>query len=351
MSGPGPSAGELSHENAGGADSLNLDVHVPAALDGQRVDRTVSLLGGVSRRAAAEAVENGTVTLDGRPLRVRSTPLRVGQHLRATLPAKRGADPRPDATVGFAVVHADDDLVVVDKPAGLVVHHGAGQRGATLVDGLLARFPDLARLVEAGVGDGDRPGIVHRLDKGTSGLLVVARSPAAFASISAQLRRHEVDRRYLALVAGIVAADRGEIEAPIGRSARRPERMTVRAGGRPARTRYQVRARFDHPVPLSFVEATLETGRTHQVRVHFDAIGHPVIGDDRYGGPGARPPSLIAMLGSRRLFLHAWRLGLEYPEGNPRRWEAPLPADLADVLAMLEQRHPEAGDGGGAVIG
>lgn len=327
---------------AGGAQTIDLDVQVPPALDGQRVDRALSMLSGVSRRAAAEAVDSGSVTLEGKPVRTRSTPLRAGQHLRAALTASSGDRPQPDEDVAFTVVHADADLVVVDKPAGLVVHHGAGHRGATLVDGLVARFPDLGRLADAGVGDPDRPGIVHRLDKGTSGLLVVARSPAAFASLSAQLRRHQAERRYLALVAGAVEADRGEIEAPIGRSARRPERMTVRSGGRPARTRYEVRARYALPVPLSLVEATLETGRTHQVRVHFDAIGHPVIGDDRYGGAAARPPAVVGRLRGPRLFLHAWRLSFEYPEGNWSQWEAPLPADLADVLSWLEEGAPES---------
>jgi len=238
--------------------------------------------------------------------------------------------------VAFTVVHAEDDFVVVDKPAGLVVHHGAGHRGATLVDGLLARFPDLAGLAERGVGERDRPGIVHRLDKGTSGLLVVARSPAAFVALAGQMRRHEAERRFLALVAGTLGPERGEIEAPIGRSARRPDRMTVRAGGRPARTHYVVRGRFERPVPLTLVEATLETGRTHQVRVHFDAIGHPVIGDDRYGRSAARPPAVLSRLSGGRLFLHAWRLSFEYPPGTRRQWEAPLPEELTEVLAWLE---------------
>lgn len=314
---------------------LELDVEVPAALDGQRVDRALALLSGLPRRTATEAVEGGAVTVDGKTVGARSTALHAGQRLRATLVEKPPAAPQPDPAVAFTVVHADEDLVVVDKPAGLVVHHGAGHRAATLVDGLLARFPDLAALAETGVGDPGRPGIVHRLDKGTSGLLVVARSPAAHAALSDQLRRHQAERRYLALVAGKVEADRGTIEAPIGRSARRPDRMTVGAGGRPARTHYAVRQRFDRPVPLTFIEATLETGRTHQVRVHFDAIGHPVVGDDRYGGQAARPAAVVRRLATGRVFLHAWRLSVEYPEGVRRQWEAPLPADLAAVLAWL----------------
>jgi 23S rRNA pseudouridine1911/1915/1917 synthase len=320
-----------------------LDVEVPAALDGQRVDRALSMLTGVSRRVAAEAVVSGRVVVDGEVVQARSTALRAGQRLGALLGEEPVSGPRPDAQVTFTVLHADRDLIVVDKPAGLVVHHGAGHRAGTLVDGLLARFPDLAELAGAGVGDPQRPGIVHRLDKGTSGLLVVARSPEAFASLSAQLRHHLAERQYLALLSGRLSSDRGEIDAPIGRSARRPERMTVRVGGRLARTRYAVRARFDHPVPLSLVEATLETGRTHQVRVHFAAVGHPVIGDDRYGGAAARPSAVVSRLGRPRLFLHAWRLSLEYPEGTRRVWEAPLPAELSDVLAWLEQGGAPSG--------
>ncbi len=321
----------------------HLDVEVPAALNGQRVDRALSMLTGVSRRVAAEAVDAGRVAVDGRVVQARSTALRTGQRLGALLPEEQAPVPRPDADVRFSVVYADEDLVVVDKPAGLVVHHGAGHRGGTLVDGLLARFPDLAGLSDAGVGDRQRPGIVHRLDKGTSGLLVVARSPAAFASLSTQLRDHVADRRYLALLSGTLDSDHGEIDAPIGRSVRRPDRMTVRAGGRLARTRYDVRARFEHPVPLSLVEATLETGRTHQVRVHFSAIGHPVIGDDRYGGSAARPAAVVSRLGGPRLFLHAWRLSVEYPEGERRVWEAPLSPELSDVLAWLEDGGAPSG--------
>lgn len=313
---------------------MSVDLVVPVALDGQRVDRALSMLTGASRRVAAEALSNDDVRIDGRPARARSTPLHSGQRLQATLPAPVGVGPTPDPEVGFGVVYADADLVVVDKPAGLVVHHGAGHHGGTLVDGLLARFPDLAALADAGVGDPARPGIVHRLDKGTSGLLVVARSAAAFEALSAQLRRHEATRRYLALVAGIVEADNAGIDAPIGRSTRRPDRMTVTATGRPARTAVRVRARYRDPLPLTLVEATLETGRTHQVRVHLAAIGHPVVGDDRYGGAQARPTALVERLGSGRLFLHAWQLAVRHPDGRLLSWESALPGDLADALSL-----------------
>jgi len=297
------------------------------------------MLIGLSRRSAAEVVASGAVTVDGRPVRSRSTTLHEGQRLEAAVAQVPADRPRADPSVGFTVVYADDDIVVVDKPAGLVVHHGAGHGGGTLVDGLLARFADLGVLAESGVGDPRRPGIVHRLDKGTSGLMVVARSPAAFEVLSAQLRHHQAERRYLALVAGVVASDRGQVDAPIDRSWRQPDRMTVSATGRPARTDYLVRTRYASPVPSTLLEATLETGRTHQVRVHMSAIGHPVVGDQRYGGARALPRQLVDRLGNDRLFLHAWRLTLKHPDGRVLAWESSLPADLEDTLSLLEPQQ------------
>ena len=312
-----------------------LDVEVPAALAGERVDRALALLAGVTRRAAAEAVANGAVRVGDKVVATRSTTLHAGDRLRASLPEERESGPRPDPSVRFDVVYEDDDLVVVDKPAGLVVHHGAGRRGGTLVDGLLARYPELARLSEAGAGETSRPGIVHRLDKGTSGLLVVARSPAGFESLSRQLRQHTAERRYLALVTGILETRQGTVDAPIGRSTRRPDRMSVRAGGRAARTNFEVRAWYRDPVEATFLEAVLETGRTHQVRVHMAAVGHPVVGDDRYGGTQARPPALMSLLGTGRVFLHAWKLSVDHPDGRRLSWESPLPGDLEVVMAGL----------------
>ncbi len=312
-----------------------LELEVPVALHGERVDRALALLAGVPRRLAAELVTSGAVRVDGVVVNVRSNCLRRGQRLQAFVPPRRAVGPRPDHDVVFSVVHEDEDLVVVDKPAGLVVHHGAGHGGGTLVDGLLARYPDLARLAAQDVGDPARPGIVHRLDRGTSGLLVVARSARAFEVLSRQLREHRAERRYLALAAGVLAEDRGMVDAPIGRSTRRPDRMTVRVGGRPARTHYTVRTRYREPVPATLLELALETGRTHQVRVHLAALGTPVVGDDRYGGAAARPKALVSRLGPGRLFLHAWLLSLDHPDGRRCTWEVPLPADLAAVLAEL----------------
>ncbi len=312
-----------------------LDVTVPAALAGGRVDRVVSMLTGLPRRVVADLVQTGGVRLDGLPVTTRSRTVQAGQHLHVDVQLEVGDVARPDPSVVFTVVHEDEQLIVVDKPAGLVVHHGAGNPTGTLVDGLLARFPDLESLAAAGGGDPDRPGIVHRLDKGTSGLLVVARTPGAYRSLAKQFRAHSAGRAYMALASGTMEAQSGTIDAPIGRSTRTRTRMAVTARGRQARTGYTVVRRFLEPVPCTLLEATLDTGRTHQVRVHLASIGHPVIGDERYGGPIARPPVVMAEMTPGRLFLHAFRLSLEHPTRGPMTWEAPLPEDLARVLEAL----------------
>ncbi|HLI73159.1 MAG TPA: RluA family pseudouridine synthase [Acidimicrobiales bacterium] len=305
-----------------------LIVSIPQSLAGARVDRAVAMVSGLPRSQVDELVAAGHVQLDGTPVGSRRDLVRAGQLLRVALPAPRPSGPVADPTVAFSVVYEDPHLVVVDKPAGLVVHHGAGHRSGTLVDGLLARYPELGR---PGVGpDPWRPGIVHRLDKGTSGLLVVARTPEAFTSLSAQLQAHEAGRDYVALVGGRVASDKGVIDAPIGRSSRVPTRMALTRGGRPARTSYRVLARYAAPEPTSLLELQLETGRTHQVRVHLAAIGHPVLGDERYGTGRVRP--VAAMLPPGRVFLHAARLSFEHPDGRRMTWESPLPADLVAVV-------------------
>lgn len=302
---------------------------VPASLAGVRVDRAVSLLTGVSRAVAADLVERGQVRLGDEPVRARSLHVVAGQSLVVLLPEPEALV--PDEAVRYEVVHEDEALIVVDKPPGLVVHPGAGSSRGTLAAGLLARDPGIA-----GVGDPRRPGIVHRLDRGTSGLLVVARTPDAYAALGAQLAARTVGRRYVALVAGHLASDRGVVDAPIGRSDRSPTKMAVAASGRPARTSYEVLERLEvragasapARVRASLVSCTLETGRTHQIRVHLSAIGHPVVGDDRYGHP---PRGVVA---PGRLFLHAAELSLDHPTTGRRvSWTSPLPEDLTRVLA------------------
>jgi 23S rRNA pseudouridine1911/1915/1917 synthase len=303
-----------------------ISTEVPALLAGVRVDRGVAMVADVSRGVATQLIAEGRVLVDGSPVSVGREVLCEGATLEIRLPPRGEAGVVAEPGVDFEVVFADDAVVVVDKPAGLVVHPGAGHSEGTLVGGLLARFPDLAQLVEAGVSPPDRPGIVHRLDKGTSGLLAVARTGEAYRSLVDQLATRTMERRYLALVAGDVADDRGEVEAPIGRSTRTPTKMAVTASGKPARTGYTVLERRPGERPTTLLELALQSGRTHQIRVHMAAIGHPVIGDARYGVPDKQ-------LGSGRFFLHAFKLGFVHPvTGIRTEYTSPLPADLQGYL-------------------
>ena len=305
-----------------------MRVTIPAALEGERVDRAVSVLTGRSRSEAAALVAAGGVHLDRRPVTDRSQRVGMGQEMDIAAEEASTARLDPDPTVPVPVVHCDEHLIVVDKPAGLVVHPGSGRAGGTLVHGLLAAFPELASLTGGGA---DRPGIVHRLDKGTSGLLAVARTPLAYRSLVAQLRSRAMERSYLALVWGHVQAPVGLVDAPVGRAGSDRTRMAVSVGGREARTRYRVLERLPSP-PVTLVECGLETGRTHQVRVHLAAIGHPLVGDSRYGRRRTgRTPSGLA---PGRHFLHAHRLSVEHPaSGDQVRFSSELPDDLAGVLA------------------
>ena len=306
---------------------------VPEALAGERVDRIVAMVTGASRSEVASLIEAGAVSVDGQVASSRSARLGAGEAIEVDVPDAAVAQrlvPEPDIVV--PIVHADDHLLVIDKPAGLVVHPGAGQRTGTLVHGLLARHPELL-----GVGvDPIRPGVVHRLDKGTSGLLLVARTQVAYEALVAALAAREVHRRYRALAWGTFDAPRGLIDAPIGRSTREPTRQAVDERGKEARTRYEVRQAFVEPVAVTELACTLETGRTHQIRVHLRSIGHPVVGDARY--EGARQSLPMA-----RPFLHAELLELAHPvTGQPLAFESELPADLASVLERLTPARPDA---------
>ena len=220
---------------------------------------------------------------------------------------------------------------MVDKPAGLVVHPGAGHRDGTLVNGLLARYPDLGHVAGEVGSDETRPGIVHRLDRGTSGLLVVARTSGAYRSLVDQLADRRVSRGYRALVLGTMDAEAGVVDAPIGRSVSSPTRMAVSRKGKEARTHYQVERRFGHPAAATLLGVALETGRTHQIRVHLAAIGHPVAGDDVYGRGRSLAGSALT-----RPFLHAASLAFEHPSTGQRvAFESPLPEDLSLQLAAL----------------
>jgi len=293
---------------------------------GRRLDEVVAELAGTSRAQAARWASDGLVEVDGRP-RPKSHRLRGGERLAWTPPqappaGRPVAEDRP-----LAVRYEDDRLLVVAKPAGLVVHPGPGHATGTLVNALLGRA---GTSLSAGGGAADRPGIVHRLDKDTSGLLLVAKDDATHLALTRDLAARRVERRYLALVQGRLPAEAGTVDAPVRRHPRDRKRMAVvEAGGRRAVTHWRVLETFP---AVQLVEATLETGRTHQVRVHLAALRHPLVGDRAYGAD----PTLAARLGVGRPFLHAWRLAFPHPaDGRRVELTEPLPADLQAPLDRL----------------
>ena len=304
-----------------------IDEVIPAALAGERLDRIVAILLDVSRSVATTVIAAGGTTVDGEIATTGKIRMEQGQTVAVdpdAIPVEE--PPKADASVVFDVIHEDEHIVVIDKPAGLVVHPGAGNEDGTLANGLLARYPEVE-----GVGERIRPGIVHRLDAGSSGLLVVARTQAAADALIEQFADHSATRAYLALVWGHPAAPHGVIDAPIGRSRRDPLRMAVVADGRWARTEYQVLDRFDTPAELSLLECRLETGRTHQIRVHLSSINHPLVGDPTYG---QRRPKLQV----ERPFLHAAELSFVHPgTGEQVTYRSDLAADLAERLSTLRR--------------
>lgn len=302
-----------------------FEAELPDALDGERVDRVVSMLCDLPRSTAGSLVDAGRVEVDGSVVTRRATRLGAGQSIRLDLPDPVVAEEvEADRAVDFPVVYEDDYLIVIDKPAGLVVHPGAGNPTGTLVHGLLARYPDIAS-----VGEADRPGIVHRLDRDTSGLMVVALDDTSLSRLQAAIGDRRVSRQYRTLAWGHVTDPRGLIDAPIGRSRSDPTRMAVVVGGREARTAYEVVHRYDQPVEVTELVCTLETGRTHQIRVHLQGLGHPVVGDPRYGGARESLPV-------DRQFLHAQHLAFTHPvTGEALEFHSALPGDLRAVLNRL----------------
>ena len=300
-----------------------LNEIIPAALNDQRLDRIVALVADVSRASAASLIQAGGVVVDGVCAVTGKTKIAEGQSISvdtALLPKKEL--PTADATVFLDVVFEDADVVVINKNAGLVVHPGAGNPTGTMVNGALARFPEMAS-----AGDPLRPGVVHRLDAGTTGLMVMAKTQAAYEALVDALSKREVKRTYLALVWGHPTVLSGTIDAPIGRDQKDPTRMGVVVDGKAARTRFEVKSKFDLPLPSSLVECNLETGRTHQIRVHLESIGHPVVGDSTYGG--AR-----SSLSAPRPMLHALQLAFLHPiSGQSMSFEAEMPDDMKALLA------------------
>jgi 23S rRNA pseudouridine1911/1915/1917 synthase len=298
---------------------------VPEGLDGLRLDAAIARMFGLSRAAASTLVDDGQVSIDGK-VPGRSDRVRGGAWLDVELPAP----PRPVAEVaatpveGLTILHDDDDIVVIDKPVGVAAHPAPGYTGPTVIGALAAAGYRIATS-----GAAERQGVVHRLDVGTTGVMVVAKSEPAYAALKRAFREREVDKRYRAVVQGHPDPLRGTVDAPIDRHPRKPGLFAVVAGGKPSVTHYDLDEAFR---AASLLEIRLETGRTHQIRVHMAALRHPCVGDLAYGAD----PTLAQMLGLRRQWLHAFRLSFEHPaDGQPVTFTSPDPPDLAEALERL----------------
>jgi 23S rRNA pseudouridine1911/1915/1917 synthase len=315
-------------------DSVTLhQLTVPEDSAGQRLDRFLaSVLGTHSRSQIQRLIEDGRVQLGGRAARSNQA-VKAGQVVTLEIPEPVAAAAAAE-DLPLSIVYEDRDLVVVDKPAGMVVHPAAGHAGGTLVNALLHHVRDLS-----GIGGEQRPGIVHRLDRGTSGLMVVAKHDASHDELARQFHDREVEKEYVALVWGTVQAGR-RIDAPIGRDPGDRKKMSARARrSREAVTRI---VRAEHVGrALTLARVVIHTGRTHQIRVHLSAIGHPIVGDSLYGGVRRRVPGdLRAVTHLERPFLHAARLAFTHPaDGRKLEFASELPDDLQRVLDELRQKH------------
>ncbi len=303
---------------------------VPEGLDGMRLDAAISRLFGLSRTAAADLVGAGAASLDGQPSS-KSERVTAGARLDVDLPDPARAErPVPTVVDGLRVVHEDDDLVVVDKPVGVAAHPSPGWEGPTVIGGLAAAGHRVSTS-----GAEERQGVVHRLDVGTSGLMVVAKSERAYTVLKDAFRQRTVDKRYHALVQGHPDPLSGTVDAPIDRHPSSPYRFAVVAGGRDSVTHYETIEAFRH---AALLEIHLETGRTHQIRVHMAALKHPCVGDLTYGAD----PVLAKRLRLERQWLHAVRLSFAHPDDG--RWvsfDSDYPADLEQALGRVA-----AADGG-----
>ena len=290
---------------------------VPDTLAGQRLDRVLAEAAGVPRNQVKGWIETGRVTVDGAAVERPGRLLRAGEELAWSAPP--AADPRITGEAGeLAILHLDSEIIVLDKPPGLAMHPGAGRSSATLAHRLLGSFPEIA-----GVGGPGRPGIVHRLDRDTSGVVVVARTAGSYETLQRAFAARQVEKRYLAIAHGRFEPASGRIEQPIARHAVKRKLMAVRSGGRPAVTLYRQLAETQPrrgAGRFALVELDLKTGRTHQIRVHLKHLHHPIAGDATYGSGTSSAP---------RLALHAWRLAFEHPGSGERvEFRTPFPEDL-----------------------
>ena len=304
------------------------DIAVPADEAGVRIDRFLTnVLAGHSRSQIQRLIKDGQVTIGGQPVSANRV-VRSGETIAVVIPEPTAASPEPQ-DLGLDIVYQDADIVVVNKPSGMVVHPAAGHSHGTLVNALLHEVSDLS-----GIGGELRPGIVHRLDRGTSGLMVVAKHDRAHTELARQFHDREIEKEYVALVWGVVHAGR-RIDLPIGRDPADRKKMSARARrARSAATRVTAAL---HMPGVSLIHVAIATGRTHQIRVHLSEIGHPIVGDAVYGGLRRRVPGdLRAVLALERPFLHAGRLAFRHPiDGRKMEFEAPLPPDLQTVLNQI----------------
>ncbi len=315
MSDAGPAPGGARHELVAPAGAPRLDLFIAGSLD-------------LSRTQAATLIANGCVSVDGRAERASYRPV-VGQAVRVDIPPS-ASRPVSAEDIPLTIAFEDDDILVVDKPAGMVVHPAPGNWSGTLVNALKGRGGPLSDL-----GGDARQGIVHRLDKETSGLLLVAKTDRAHRVLGAAMARRDIVRRYAALSRGHLDSDGLTVDKPIARDPRDRKRMAIVSTGRTARTEFVRLARFD---AVDLLRAHLHTGRTHQIRVHLSCIGHPVVGDDTYGGGGGRR---LVPLPPKRHFLHAAWLRFRHPtSGAPLELRSPLPSEL--VVALTAAAGPDA---------
>ena len=312
---------------------------------GKRLDSLVAARLDVPRNQVSKWIKDGLVRLNGRESKPSAVAV-AGDRIDCSPPERRDGRVQPEEG-DLTVLYEDADLAVLDKPAGLTVHPGAGRATGTLAHHLLARYPEME-----GVGGPGRPGIVHRLDLGTSGVLVVARTPAAHVRLARAFAERKVEKHYLAIVYGEPKPPSGLIDAPLGRHAQRRKEMTVRSDGRPARTGYRTLATA---AGLSLAELDLHTGRTHQIRVHMKHIGHPLVGDPVYGEARwkALPRPVHPILRDfPRPALHAWRLAFRHPtDGRPLAFTAPVPEDLQELWKQVARTDFPPLPGGGSACG
>jgi len=287
---------------------------------GVRLDKYIAEHSGLSRSHIQKLIKDEKVLVEGNPAKASQEAV-IGEKIVITVPLPTPISVDPE-DIPLSIVYEDDDLMVIDKPAGLTVHPAPGHRTGTLVNAILAHCPNLA-----GIKGSIRPGIVHRLDKDTSGLIMVAKNDAAQLSLSGQIKKRSVQKWYLVLVSGHLSPRNGAIEAPIGRHPKDRKKMAIVSTGREARTVYRVKEYLGN---YSFLEVRIETGRTHQIRVHLSSIGYPVVGDAVYGGK----TNLLA-----RQFVHAHRLGFRLPVSlQPVEFKSELPPDLQEALGKIRPR-------------